>query len=124
MLQFAKSELEISDYDLSILLGNLLDNAMEACRSVKSAYDPYIEVEIAKTGMDMILQISNSIMPTGESAAGLVKKDPLQHGFGIENIKRIVNKYSGNYSQYIKEDTYHCDIIIPRNGKGEEVHVV
>ena len=97
---------------------------MEACRGVKSAYDPYIEVEITTTGMDMILQISNSIMPTGESAAGLVKKDPLQHGFGIENIKRIVNKYSGSYSQYIKEDTYHCDIIIPRNGKGEEVHVV
>lgn len=123
-LQFAKSELEISDYDLSILLGNLLDNAMEACRGVKSAYDPYIEVEITTTGMDMILRISNSIMPTGESASGLVKKDPLQHGFGIENIKRIVNKYSGSYSQYIKEDTYHCDIIIPRNGKGEEVHVV
>ncbi len=84
-----------NDVDLSILLSNLLDNAIAGC----SISEPSIELTISRKKSLIYIAVCNSIDSSVlENNPELVtnKADSTNHGFGIRSIKNIVKKYEGS----------------------------
>lgn len=106
-LEFKK----IGSVDFSALLGNLLDNAIEASVNVT---DPFIYVGILKKrGYDTILiknKIGESVLETNPQLN--TNKDNLQaHGYGVKQIKKITEKYDGVMDIYEENDMFCVNIL-------------
>ncbi len=94
--------LDMESADLVTVLSNLLDNAMEAVSrtygSGLSGEDKTISLEFRKnSNFLLILEKNKSISELSGGRIVSVKNSP-DHGFGIENIKRTVKKYGGEFS--------------------------
>lgn len=113
-IQILKHNIEIRDYDLSVVLGNLLDNALNACRKIQIPAPRQISVEIFTTNMECVIHIANSVLPQPHRDSKH-DSDELYHGYGTKNVAAIVEQYMGTYTHYIEQDKYHCIISIPCN---------
>lgn len=87
----------IENTDLTSLLSNILDNAIEAA---KSTSEKMIDLSINRVnGSDMLTCVNSSDMKP-VSVSGILKttkSDKTFHGMGTKSIRRIVNKYKGEY---------------------------
>lgn len=110
-IQINHEHVVIADYDFSIILGNLLDNSLNACRKIQTPAPRQIAVEIFTTNMELVVHISNTV--PAPNARDAVESRPLAHGFGMKNIEVIVAKYMGTYTYYLENERYHSIIAIP-----------
>lgn len=85
--------MKIEDIDLCIMLGNLLDNAIEAS---KDEYDPIIHVSIGNKNNFFVIKVINKYSKS-EIKLGTSKENPAFHGIGLKSVKNIVKKYDGNF---------------------------
>lgn len=90
-------ELAIEPFDLNVILGNLLDNAILAA---KQTQEKYLKVRISyKTGM-LLIQIENSyagrLIKEGSRYISTKEDNTITHGMGIENVRAVVEKYDGD----------------------------
>lgn len=79
------------------LFGNLLDNAIEACRKVQSR-ERLIEIRIDQKQDMIYLKVINSVEEEPVIKNNHIvstKRDKKAHGYGLKNIRRIVDKYDG-----------------------------
>lgn len=107
-LQIELSRIPIADYDLCLVLGNLLDNSYQACHEMPISFSRHILVEIKTTRLEFVIHVCNSYIETNK------KRDSnLEHGYGLLNIQRIVSKYDGVYTQKTSLDSYQSIISIP-----------
>lgn len=83
--------------DIGVLYGNLLDNAIEACRKVP-VEQRFIRLENKYLSGKLLLVIVNS--KTGEKNKNLTttKQDEYYHGRGTQSVRRVVEKYNGTVS--------------------------
>lgn len=100
--------------DFSALLTNLLDNAIEASQSEDN---PELRIRIAaERGYHTIRvknQITDSVLDMNPELSSTKKEKDL-HGFGIPQIKEIVDSYNGMYDFY-EEDGFFCaGVFIPQ----------
>ena len=88
----------IKGADLSAIIGNLMDNAIEAAKRVVENNDRFVKLTIRRINSMLIIKVENSF------AAELVEKDgQLQttktevgiHGWGIKSAKAAAEKYDG-----------------------------
>ena len=89
-------------------LGNLLDNALEACRKLPDS--SYINVKILKKEGDFLLSVENSSLPVKISENNYVptdKAEPRLHGFGLQNIAHIMQKYGYEYTLFYHDARFH-----------------
>ncbi len=98
-----KNATGIEDVDLCNLLGNLLDNAIEACEKC-SGNSRVIEIKLRAYDDKFLIEVENSAPEnTLENNKQFVttKRDNTMHGYGIKSIKSITEKYNGiaNFSQ-------------------------
>ena len=107
--------LQILDIDLCVIIGNLMDNAMEAALKLKDPKDRFIRVYIREMKGQLYIAVTNS-------AGGEVKKINLEyittkmgqdHGFGLKRIDKIVNKYNGFVNRQNEEGVFATEIILP-----------
>lgn len=103
-------DIKISFFDLNIVLGNLLENAISAaCNSSKKWM--FVLVQYNK-GM-LFIHVQNSyegkLNKYGEFYK-TTKSDKSKHGIGLQNIKRVVDKYNG--SMKISDDNKIFDVKI------------
>lgn len=101
----------INEIDMSILLGNVIDNAIEAAQK---ADDKYVNVEIEMRG-SIIINVENSIRDTflGRKEPFLTTKaDSLNHGIGTKSIQDIVSKYYGEITYTEQNRSVNCQIIL------------
>jgi sensor histidine kinase regulating citrate/malate metabolism len=91
------SHISIPAWDLCSIIGNLLDNAMEA--AIQSEDHPRIGVEFKyEDGYDMIYIFNNGIpIPKDQDifAAGYTTKDSVSRGYGLYLVKKLVDQYNG-----------------------------
>ena len=88
------SALPFDQADLTVLLANLLDNAIEACE--KCPQPRSIEVR-ALQEESFFFSVRNTSLPVDiqDGHIPTTKPDPRLHGFGLPNVKAIVEKYHG-----------------------------
>ena len=111
----------IADIDLYILISNLIDNSVEAAKKIKEALisiliysnERYIYIEIGNSTDNNVMK-NNPKMKT-------TKDNKLLHGYGIENIRDIINKYHGEIEYKNQTDTYIvCKVILLKNIETQE----
>lgn len=96
-------KLEIQSYDIGVILGNALDNALEACRRLREAQpqaDAFIRLSSLQRGNLLIVKIENSfdgqLVRNGrEIFPASAKADKKSHGIGLINIQKTAEKYQG-----------------------------
>ena len=90
--------------DMSVLLGNVLDNAIEANND--NVVEKYIKIYMAYDKNILIITVINSYDGTllRDKTGNILtrKSDPNSHGFGLVSVQRIVQKYHGSM---VIEDT-------------------
>lgn len=102
--------MQIKTYDLNIIMGNLLDNAFENTMKAKNK-----QVLLKMKYFNSILYISSINTYTGaikKSGEKFISLKDSSHGYGVDNIKRIVNKYNGNIEIDYKNNVFNISIVL------------
>lgn len=86
-------EIGIEQNDLAAIVGNVLDNAIEACTYCTG--QKYIRFTLVYHHGAVVLASENSTDGSGKNLVTR-KKDSKNHGIGMGNIKRIVMQYGGD----------------------------
>ncbi|WP_312061342.1 sensor histidine kinase [Anaerotignum sp.] len=119
---FLPEKLSIPQTDLCIVLGNLLDNAIEACNKPNQQQPPYINVTIKiHKGMlyFKVVNSSNGIYLFDNKKLISTKKQP-EHGYGFQNIDKIVENYGGFFNYEPENSSFAATIMIPFQREEEE----
>lgn len=87
-------DIPMDKVDFYVLLGNLLDNAIENCTSMSIKK---IILDIYKESNDFFIDIKNTSInnPLIDNPSFNTTKEDCGHGFGMRSIMNIVNKYHG-----------------------------
>lgn len=100
------SEFPLPDDALVVVLSNLIDNAIEACDKILDSQKRFILVKAHVNSAESILCVENSISSPIKIVDGHItttKKDPLQHGYGLQNVSSIISSHSGTYAIHCEE---------------------
>lgn len=88
---------KLDSYDVGVILGNSLENAVEACAKVK---EPYIFLRSYVKGSLFFIETENnfsgSLNLCEKSGLPFTTKEESSHGFGLSNIERTAKKYMGD----------------------------
>ena len=103
--------LSVSELDLCIIIGNLLDNAMEACMELPPERR-LIRIYMEMKGNYLYLALTNT--------AGGKKKQSFRstkgegHGLGITRMDAIVEKYGGYITRASEDEAFSTEILLPQ----------
>ncbi|MDQ0916346.1 ATP-binding protein [Paenibacillus sp. V4I5] len=111
-LNLYSQEIHIDRYDLCVVIGNMLDNAIEASKHVKIAEDRYILIKIHSTESALLIHIQNH-MENEVAYVHSQKLNPEFHGIGLTNIARICYNYGGHMTIETKQKVFHNMVLLP-----------
>ncbi|MCM1268537.1 MAG: GHKL domain-containing protein [Bacteroidales bacterium] len=99
----------VNEFDLCVLFGNILDNALEACgRMQKGRWQPgaqpFIRVQAGMVKKCFLLEVKNS-MDAAEKAAG--------DGIGLLNVRDVVRGHNGVMKVERKDGIFAVSILLP-----------
>ncbi|MCM1237698.1 MAG: GHKL domain-containing protein [Ruminococcus flavefaciens] len=127
----------VSDFDLCVLFGNILDNAMEACTKIQdSPAPPFIRIQGQLVKHCFLLEVKNSTNARQNNASQptnqyLPQKQPdikfassckTGHGIGLLNVRDTADKYNGTVNTNLQDGIFTISVLIPldsaaHNGK-------
>lgn len=120
-------ELDVYEYpfkeaDLGILLGNLLDNAIEACeKCAPGKREIYLHIWNIKYMFLLRLANNSSKSPVVAKQRFITDKaDKEAHGMGVELVKRVVKRYDGNIGFQYNGEQFETKLIVPIMKEEEE----
>ena len=104
--------LTVSDLELSIIVGNLLDNAIEACQSAKG--ERFIRLYLGMKGKMLYFSMLNAAGAKREKVDGLFKTGKSgAHGFGLKRAEAIIKDHGG-WVKYNSEDgAFTSEFLVP-----------
>ena len=109
------SELKMKDEDVVIILANLLNNAIEACETCDDK--KVIKFKFVKEDDMIIIAVKNTFIYDVIYENGEIKSTKTsnvdEHGVGIKNVLKIIDKYDGSYVIEDKDKEFFFSIIIP-----------
>ncbi len=104
-------KLNINPFDLNIVIGNLLDNAIEAALK---AENKFINISIELDRNVLYISISNSY----DGRLKLIKnklvttKDNDNHGIGLSSVQNSIEKYNGTMNIHYDERVFYVDVLM------------
>lgn len=108
------TQIDISSEDLCVLLGNLLDNSLEAAHKVK--WRGYIFCKINYSSGNLMIRIINSydgkLKKDKNGRIISSKKDNENHGIGLYSVSKIVEKYDGIINYELKDKEFIVDVLL------------
>lgn len=102
--------------DLYTLIGNAVDNAIEAVEKLEEPENRIVSVRIWQKAAFAVLQVENYFAGTVEMADGLPvtsKGDTFSHGIGLKSMRRIVEKYQGSLSVKAEGGMFLLSCVFP-----------
>ena len=114
-----QKNLNIADEDLSVILGNAIDNAFEALDKI-SEQEKQIWLEIKFIKGILFVQVKNTYI--GEQLIGIPKssKTKKHHGIGLTSIERMVKKYHGKMKIKTEDNKFSLEIVLYEKEKKVE----
>jgi sensor histidine kinase regulating citrate/malate metabolism len=107
-------QLNINAVDICVLLGNLLDNAMEACLKLPDAGSRFLRVYVDMKKSNLYIFVTNSAPGRPRRQNGrYVSGKPGFHGLGLLREDRIVNKYGGYIKRRDEEGAFTAEVLLP-----------
>ncbi len=106
-------ELNVADSDLTILFGNLIENAYEACMR-QTLSEPEINIEAHITHDNLVATIENTL-PDGfvfQNSDSVRSSKRNENGIGISSCRNIVDRYGG-VIRFSADETFKVQLMIP-----------
>ncbi|MBU1145774.1 MAG: GHKL domain-containing protein [Firmicutes bacterium] len=107
-------KLTISDIDLCVLIGNLIDNAVEACQKITDKSPKFIRLYIGIFKQQLYISVTNS---TSEMIRKLddeyISTKRGNHGHGLKRINNIVDKYGGYINRQNEPKVFVSEVLLP-----------
>ena len=105
------------DIELSILLGNLLSNAQEACNRIQNnSVKKEVDIKIHQRKQFLYIEISNSFNGKLFKRDGTFLSSKRQNGssgIGLQNVENIVDKYDGIMKLSNDKNIFTVKILLP-----------
>lgn len=108
----------IVSVDICTILGNLLDNAIEACTKVEPREKRHIGLRISYTENIVMIKIENTVEENPflkSETLETTKKGSTEHGLGIPIVKKILEKYHGDLKQICENGVFVSKVILYSN---------
>lgn len=106
-------KIEISDIDLAIILGNALDNAIDASRLLPPEQERKIYLSVKMRNNNIVVLIKNNVAENiNVDDLSTTKKSKHLHGFGIESIRQLVEKYNGELVFNCQNQVFETHIML------------
>lgn len=104
--------LTVNDLELSIIVGNLLDNAIEACRGAEG--ERFIRLFLGMKGKMLYFSMLNAAGAKREKVGSLFKTGKSgAHGFGLKRAEAIIKDHGG-WVKYNSEDgAFTSEFLVP-----------
>ena len=114
-------DLKISDVHLCAIVGNLLDNAIEACEKMaccskkeESVPQRFIRVYIGLFKSQLYISVTNSTCEKyRRRLSELVTSKLGEHGFGLRRIDKIAEKYDGYVNRKNEPGVFATEVMLP-----------
>ncbi|MDD6843976.1 MAG: ATP-binding protein [Clostridia bacterium] len=107
-------DIQLEDNDLVIIISNLINNAIEHCDTLKKS-NKIINFKLESTDDHLLIVCTNPIETTIIVENNLIrttKNNYAEHGFGLKNINRMVDKYDGDISISTDDNKFKYVIMI------------
>ena len=111
------NNIPLSDVELCAVLGNLLDNAAEACAKLPES-DRFMRIYIGCLKNQLYMSVQNSTGAVKKIAGRYLstKQSEGEHGYGIFRIDRVAKKYGGYVNRQNEEGVFATEIMVPLCG--------
>ncbi len=110
-------DLTVSDVHLCAIVGNLMDNAIEACEKMKKETpdaDRFIRVYIGLFKSQLYISVINSTKESKRRRVSeLVTSKLGEHGFGLRRIDKITEKYDGYVNRKNEPGVFATEVMLP-----------
>jgi len=107
-------ELTVSDIDLCALIGNLIDNAVEACEKLPEGERRFVRLYIGVLKKQLYISITNA---TNEVVRKMdseyITNKRGNHGHGLKRINLVVEKYGGYINRQNEPGVFVTEIMLP-----------
>ncbi len=105
-------DINVELYQLNVILGNLLENAIEAARL---SDEQYMGVVIEVHRGILYIEVSNSYSGTIDESKGIYKSTKSyksSHGLGLQNVERMVREMKGDIEIKHDEKRFYVNVMI------------
>ena len=109
----------ISEFDLCVLFGNILDNAVEACMRLQqgereAGRRPFINVQARTVKKCFLLEVKNSMRDAEKQESRFAEKEnPQRHGIGLLNVGDVVRGYDGVMNTEMQNGVFDISVLLP-----------
>ena len=105
--------LSVKDIDLCVIIGNLLDNAVEACEKLPEN-SRFVRIYITVKGNHLYLSFTNSAGKKQEKVGTLFRSTKGAHGgIGLSRVDSLVSQYGGYVTRASEDGGYTTEVILP-----------
>lgn len=105
--------LTVDDVDLCVILGNLLDNAIEACAALP-ADGRWLRVYVAARGSQLYASIQNSAVEDPSfNQRNYISEKRGNHGLGMKRVAAVVEKYEGFLNLANEPGVFAAEVSLP-----------
>ncbi|MBR1813103.1 MAG: GHKL domain-containing protein [Lachnospiraceae bacterium] len=106
----------VEDFDLHTMIGNALDNAIEAAQKVEEENKRDIRLRITRRGGMDFVSVSNDYagtLLTENHRLMTTKSGEGDHGYGLENIRLTAERYGGSVAYETEDNHFVLTILLP-----------
>lgn len=99
--------------DLCVILGNTVDNALEACEKLPSGIQRTVSITCNCNSGFLFLSVQNPTIEkvlVHDNRVATTKSDKTLHGFGLLSLHSVVKKYDGSVKLYTTENLFAVNI--------------
>lgn len=98
----------VSDIHLATIIGNLIDNAIEAS---EKETEPFIDINIITNDSFLIISITNRCTKCNSTEESS-KPDRTKHGIGLKSVRSTVEEYEGTFNLVFEDDQAQASVMI------------
>ena len=107
------SDLNLSSFDMTVILGNLLDNALQAVSLVTE--NGFIDFAIHYSKGMLLIKVTNPFKTAIKREKGVIvtsKADKENHGYGLKSVNETVEKYNGTVNINPDNDIFTVTVVL------------
>lgn len=107
------SDLNLSSFDMTVILGNLLDNALQAVSFVTE--NGFIDFAIHYSKGMLLIKVTNPFKTAIKREKGVIvtsKADKENHGYGLKSVNETVEKYNGTVNINPDNDIFTVTVVL------------
>ena len=104
----------IPETEFCVLIGNLLENAVDACADIDDDIQPFIRLHVCQTSSSMLSITADNTSTSGPTWSGnrLLSTKHTGYGIGTESIRMIAERYHGDARFSWKDGIFYASVML------------